>query len=44
VVPVDDAPAGGVAFGAFGVCTPWDKAGIAIENNNGTATRSSLRI
>ncbi len=45
VVAVDEVPAGGVVFGAVGVCTPWEKAGIAVErNNNGTATRSSLGI
>lgn len=38
-------PLGGVAFGAFGVCTPWEKAGVAIERDrSGRATESSLRI
>lgn len=45
VTAVDAVPAGGVAFGAFGVCNPWERAGMATESdNNGTATRSSGRI
>jgi len=45
VVAVDAVPAGGVAFGASGVCTPWQKPGIATKSdNNGTATRSNLRM
>ena len=38
-------PLGGVAFGAFGVCVPWEKAGVATERDrSGRATESSLRI
>jgi len=38
-------PLGGVAFGAFGVCVPWEKAGTAIKRDtSGRATESSLRI
>jgi hypothetical protein len=38
-------PLGGVAFGAFGVCVPWEKAGAAIERHRSErATKSSLRI
>ncbi len=38
-------PLGGVAFGAFGVCVPWEKAGAVIKRDrSGRATESSLRI
>ncbi len=38
-------PLGGVALGAFGVCTPWEKVGTAIKRDrSGKATESSLRI
>ena len=38
-------PLGGVAFCAFGVCVPWEKAGAAIERDKSRrTTESSLRI